>query len=266
MDKIPPFSAQNLDAACKVLGDTNQGLTGSQIGNLLNECRLEDVTPRTTKAVRLFKAFDQAQKKHDTGNHFILFIERALNPVSYTQNREGFQWLRSKLNTVLVFSGFSVQEDGQVIHVDPEQTLSGAVTRAGELREKLKDRHVHEEIIKYCDAELLDENYFYAVFEAMKGVADRVRSLSGLETDGAKLFETAFSTKKPVLAINTLNTETDINEQKGFTNILIGLFGSVRNPTAHTPKIKWPMTEHDALDILSTLSFVHRKLDKARKC
>ncbi|SET67690.1 TIGR02391 family protein [Nitrosomonas marina] len=65
--------------------------------------------------------------------------------------------------------------------------------------------------------------------------------------------------------MNGLSTDTELSEQKGLTNILVGLVGAVRNPTAHAPKVKWEMTEQDALDILSLVSFVHRKLDLARK-
>ena len=89
--------------------------------------------------------------------------------------------------------------------------------------------------------------------------------LSGLGTDGAELVNTVFSVKLPILAINSLKTETEISEQKGFSNILVGLFGTVRNPTAHSPKIVWPMSELDALDIFSLVSFIHRKLDGAIK-
>ncbi|CAN7775945.1 hypothetical protein LJR290_007799 [Variovorax sp. LjRoot290] len=32
--------------------------------------------------------------------------------------------------------------------------------------------------------------------------------------------------------------------------MLIGLFGAVRNPTAHAPKTVWPMPEQDAMEIL----------------
>jgi hypothetical protein len=39
------------------------------------------------------------------------------------------------------------------------------------------------------------------------------------------------------------------------------MFGAIRNPLAHAPKIDWPMLEQDALDILTLVSFVHRKLD-----
>jgi uncharacterized protein (TIGR02391 family) len=261
MEKIPPFSAQHLEAACKVLANTKRGLTGSEIAYLLQDCRLEDVSPEMTKWKRLFNALIKAQNTHKVGNHLIMFVNRALNPVSYARDKEKLSWRRSELNVVLSFSGFSVREDGKVIRTQAETTLKGARARAGALRAALEDRGAHSEILKYCRAELVDENYFHAVLEAIKGIAERIRIISGLTTDGAELVNTAFSVKAPVLAINSLKTETEISEQKGFSNILVGLFGAVRNPTAHVPKVTWPMTEQDALDILSLVSFVHRKLD-----
>lgn len=261
MKKIPPFSPQHLEAACKVLADTERGLTGSEIGYLLKDCRIDDVSPEMTKWKRLFNALVTTQNTYQVGNHLIMFINRALNPVNYARDKEKFVWRRSELNVVLSFSGFSVREDGKVIRTIAETTLKGARTRAGALRAALEDRGSHKEILKYCRAELVDDNYFHAVLEAIKGVAERIRSLSGLTSDGAELVNTAFSGKNPVLAINSLKTETEISEQKGIGNILVGLFGAVRNPTAHAPKVTWPMTEQDALDVLSLVSYVHRKLD-----
>jgi uncharacterized protein (TIGR02391 family) len=166
---------------------------------------------------------------------------------------------------ILSFSGFSVREDGKVIRTQKETTLKGARARAGALKSALEDRNAHSEVFKYCRAELVDENYFHAVLESIKGVAQRIRDLSNLKTDGAELVNAAFSVKTPVLAINSLTTETEISEQKGFSNILVGLFGAVRNPTAHAPKISWQMTEQDALDVMSLISFIHRKLDGTTK-
>ena len=54
-------------------------------------------------------------------------------------------------------------------------------------------------------------------------------------------------------------------EQKGFAHLLVGLFGAVRNPLAHAPKTNWPMSEQDALDILTLVSLIHRKLDRTLK-
>jgi uncharacterized protein (TIGR02391 family) len=103
------------------------------------------------------------------------------------------------------------------------------------------------------------------VLEAVKGVAERLLQLSGLQSDGAELVNEAFGIKAPILAINQLVTDSETSEQKGFSQLLIGLFGTVRNPLAHAPKIAWPMPEDDALDMLTLISFVHRKLDGATK-
>ncbi|MCK4866352.1 MAG: TIGR02391 family protein [Gammaproteobacteria bacterium] len=265
MAHIPPFNAQELEAACKVLADTERGLTGTQIEYLIQDCKITDVTPNMTKWKRLFNSLVDAQNKHHVGNHLIMFINRALNPVNYAREKEKFEWRRNELNVVLSFTGYQVGENGKVIHTEKETTLKGARARAGALRSTLEDRGAHDEVFNYCRAELLEENYFHAVLEAIKGVAQRIRNLSSLTTDGADLVNTVFSVKNPILAINSLETETDISEQKGFSNILVGLFGAVRNPTAHAPKVLWPMTEQDALDIFSLVSFVHRKLDNTIK-
>jgi len=265
MERIEPFNAQKLEAACKVLADTGRGLTGSEIGDLIQDCKIQDVTPKMTKWKRLFNALAEAQNKYKVGNHLIMFINRALDPVSYARDKEKFEWRRTELNVVLSFSGFCVREDGKVARTTKETTLTGARERAGALRSKLEDRGAHQEVFNYCRAELVDENYFHAVLEAIKGIAQRIRNMSSLTTDGAELVNSAFSVKNPIIKINPLFTETEISEQKGFSNILVGLFGSVRNPVAHAPKTSWPMSEQDALDILSTVSFIHRKLDIAKK-
>src|ERR1700676_292314 len=99
----------------------------------------------------------------------------------------------------------------------------------------------------------------------MKSIAAKIRTLSGLKSDGVELVQQAFGQGQsgPMLAINRLSTETDKGEERGFANLLVGLFGTIRNPLAHNPKVEWDMSEHDALDILTTASLIHRKLDKA---
>lgn len=44
-----------------------------------------------------------------------------------------------------------------------------------------------------------------------------------------------------------------------------GNFSTFRNLFAHEAKIKWVTNETDTFDILSTISFVHRRLDEAQK-
>lgn len=264
-ESILPFNSQHLEAICKVLADTQNGLTGPQIGYILQDSKVEDIDPLNTKWKRLFNAIAEKQNKKQLGNHLIMFINRAMNPVNYSMDKEKFIWRRTELNVVLSFSGLFVNEEGKVTRTKPETTLKGAREKAGILKSKLEDRNAHNEIFKYCKSELLDENYFHAVLEAVKGLSQRIRELSGLTNDGSNLITMAFNTSNPILTINEFITESEISEQKGFINLLIGIFGAIRNPLAHAPKSYWKMTEQDALDIFSTISFIHRKLDTVKK-
>ena len=88
MERIQPFNAQKLEAACRVLADTARGLTGSEIGYLLQDCKLTDVSPSMMKWKRLFNALVEAQNEYQVGNHLIMFINRALDPVNYARDKE----------------------------------------------------------------------------------------------------------------------------------------------------------------------------------
>src|SRR5262249_45294951 len=148
-----------------------------------------------------------------------------------------------ELNVALAFAGLHLGEDGQIRHGDRATTLSEAESRANRLQSQLRARGVHEDVLRFCRAELLQENYFHAVLEATKSVASKIRDVSGLVSDGAELVTQAFGlgkTGQPVLAINQLKTDTEKGEQRGFVNLLVGLFGLFRNPTAHAEKIYWP--------------------------
>ena len=100
--------------------------------------------------------------------------------------------------------------------------------------------------------------------EANKGLFQRIRDISGVETDGNALIEQVFS-NNPVVIINNFTTSSEKSEHTGFCNLLKGLCSMFRNPLAHEPKVEWPMTEQDALEILSIISYCHRRLDNAQK-
>jgi uncharacterized protein (TIGR02391 family) len=265
MERVPCFDAAQLEAVCKVLADTEKGLTGSEIGYILSDMRVSDPDPALTKWKRLFNALSRAQNEYQVGNHLIMFVNRAMAPARYASNPELFRWRQDGLNVALSFVGYAVRDDGKVVHTTRESTIKGARARAGRLRRLLEDRNTHAEVLKYCRAELLEDNYFHAVLDAIKGVAERLREMSGLSSDGAELVNQALSTKAPLVLLNSLRTETEQSEQRGIANLLIGIFGAMRNPTSHAPRVIWPMPEQDAIDVLGILSFIHRKLDNARR-
>jgi len=104
---ITPFNSQHLEAACRILADTERGLTGTQIERLLQEINIFDTSPGMTKWKRLFNALAEVQKKHQLGNHLIMLINRAMDPVNYARDPNTFHWRRDELNVVLAFSGFA---------------------------------------------------------------------------------------------------------------------------------------------------------------
>ncbi len=108
----------------------------------------------------------------------------------------------------------------------------------------------------------MQDNYFHAVFEATKGLAQRIRDMTGVQLDGAALIDYVFAIDRPLLALNSLRTESEKSEHKGFALLLKGCFGAIRNPRAHEPKILWG-GEDDVVDYLTLLSLLHRKLDDA---
>jgi hypothetical protein len=191
-------------AICAVLGDTDAGLTGSEIGRLLDRCNIDDPSPEMTKRHRLFEALRARQTKDGCANNVLAFVQTAMEPVRVQGNHLGYEELRARLNEVTVFSGLQLEQDGQFKIVSKAQTLTEAQNRAGRLRQELSQRRVHPDVLKFCRAELLQENYFHAVFEATKSVAQKIRDLTGLASDGGNLVGEAFRISGPLLAINTL--------------------------------------------------------------
>lgn len=253
---------------CRVLAETASGLTGSEIGHLLAQMGIGDPAPALTKWKRLSVALSQQQQRDGCGNRVLSFILEAMKPVRYVGKTEVFEARRLMLNHVLVFTGLELGKDGQLGRREAAKTLAEAEERAGRLRAELLKRNVHPDVLRFCRAELLQENCFHAVLEAAKSVADKIRAKTGLTGDGADLADAALALGKtgmPFLAFNSLRTESEQSEQKGLLNLMKGMFGTFRNPTAHAPKVSWNMTEQDALDLLTMASFCHRRLDNAAR-
>jgi uncharacterized protein (TIGR02391 family) len=266
MPKIEKFRENVLESICDVLGATDTGLTGSEIGKYLSRCGIPDGVT-STKRVRLYEALSAKQKRDDCGNSILHFIETTMDPVNHTAMQGWFETKRGELNKVLAFSGLQIGENGKCRVVTVASTLSEAEQRAERLQRLLKERGVHADVLKFCQARLLQDNYFHAVLEATKSIAGKIRQRTGLSEDGAALVDKTFGFRNqiPFLAFSRLQTETEQGEQTGLMNLMKGVFGTFRNPTAHEPEISWVVTEQDALDLLTMASFLQRRIDAAHR-
>ena len=257
MSAVPSFSEGQIEPLARLLGECG---TGSDITRVLNDCGLEDRSGQSTKWRRLYWVFLDSQRQYGCANRVIDFIQSFLTPARFVGRNEEFEAHRQQLNTILAFSGLEYGTDGEFRRCDAAQTLDEAERRVRTIRAKFQGRRIHPEVLRHCQTELMQDNYFHAVFEATKGLAQRIREMSGIDADGAALVDRVFSIEQPLLAINTLQTATEKSEHKGFAALLKGCFAAVRNPLAHEPKILWE-GEDDAVDYFSLISLLHRKLD-----
>jgi uncharacterized protein (TIGR02391 family) len=267
---IARLDAPTLEALSGVLGDTGSGLTGSEIGALLRQCQIDDVAPGITKRHRLYEALAARQERDGVANNVIAFVEATMHPARYVGKSQLFEERQASVNSVLALAGLRVDDEGRVATAQRARTASEAEQRAGRLRAELVRRQVHADVLKACRAELLEENYFHAVLEATKSVAEKVRQLSGLTLDGSELVDEAFGTRdrdrrprNPILALNTLRSISEQSEQRGMMHLMKGIFAVFRNPTAHELKARWAVDEREALDLLTMVSVVHRRLEVA---
>lgn len=136
------------------------------------------------------------------------------------------------------------------------------------IEEKIYERfdsyQFHQEINKHCRKLYREGNYFHAVFEATKVYNSLVKSKTGSPEDGQDLMMKAWNPQKGLLRINACSSETDMNFHDGIKFLSAGLMSAIRNPTAHEPALHWPISEQDAADILSLVSFLLRQYDRAR--
>ena len=265
MAKELPLTDGVLQGLARIMGDTADGLKGSEIGRYLQMAQMVDCTPGITKWQRLFNAFAKYQNTTCCCNAILIFCKNYFEPTRFINfNKNLFEQQRVDANRLLAFAGYEISPKGGIIKTTKITTISEAEERANSLKHELKARNTHSEIFRFCYPELLADDYFHAVEEALKGLFERVREISCVyEKDGADLIDFVLSSKSPKMLINNFQTDSEVSEHKGFGAMLKALYSLFRNPEAHSPRVKWPMDKTEALDIFGIISLCHRKLDKA---
>ena len=257
---IQKLDQQQLKSLCGIVAHTSEGLTKSELTTLLGQCRICSVDDGSS---RNQLGYTIGLNKRD----WLSFLQAVLNPAAYTSadSRQKYRYLFEETNKVLLFAGLSIDQSGRLVAVSQAETLSEVDQRVNHLKKALYDRAIHSEVQKYCVEDYLRADYYDAVFEASKGLAERVRQISGLTTDGGTLFQTVFSKNDPYIFFNAMKTDSERSEFTGLKELLEAIFHLVRNPAAHTPKVNWKTDETKVLDILTLISFAHKYLDECHR-
>jgi uncharacterized protein (TIGR02391 family) len=238
-------------------------LTHRQINEQLQNSGIIDVGEGTNKPDRIYHSLKARQKQDGCANNVLNFVLKIIDPKRYNDEAK-FETHRTKVNEKLLYEGLEIDKAGQAKVVDKAKTISEAKRRSLKIKEKVHGIGIHPEILPYCESEWLKENYFHAILEITKSVAQKLRDKSGYVTDGAELVDDCFALgkeKKPMLAFNTLQSESDESEHKGFSNFVKGFFSMYRNPKAHDPKILEDTQLTEMTEVLVVATIIQNKLD-----
>jgi uncharacterized protein (TIGR02391 family) len=125
---------------------------------------------------------------------------------------------------------------------------------------------IHPTIIRVAQGRFNAGNYADSVEAALKEVntiiKSRVKTLTGIELDGADLMYKAFSPKNPIIKIDDLNTVSGSNMQQGYMQLFAGSMIGIRNPKAHENVV---IEKARAIHFLFLASLLMHKLDEAQK-
>lgn len=253
------FQAQALEALAQTIGDF---YTGSQISELFRTGGAPDLAHDGGTKWRWVKtAFEQLQQRSGNQPHAVLqILKTACNPQGWIGRREEYERLLGGINEVLAFYGLVIRDTGDIQQVGA--TAKTVSRRHSDDEAGFDSRSFHPQVVLHGRSHFVRGAYFHAVFECCKAFNLCVQLNAGLAESGQPLMSKAMAPSGP-MKFNRQATQSEQDEQQGIMFLSMGLMNAVRNPQAHEPELKWPMSREDALDVLALVSFLYRKLGTA---
>lgn len=88
--QIKSFDLATIESISQILGETSEGLTGSQISKFLEECNISDPGLNSTKWKRLDDSLRLKQRSDHCANNIVSFIQHVMKPSRHFNNKEWF--------------------------------------------------------------------------------------------------------------------------------------------------------------------------------
>lgn len=249
-------------------------LTGSKITDMFSNLRMKDFDEERIIQIPQMSHTTKWQRLNETAiyemNHaggsprpFFRIIQYVIQPANFVSRPKDWNLIRQSINSILIFYGFELGDDGVILQVEAVSTMSEALARLQTFSNLLTPLELHPQVMVYCTEELLHEDYFHAVFEASKGLLDRLRKMSGLTLDGTGLLTKIFNLKQPVLFIrgNRLETQDEKDQYFAVASLLKTIVYMYRNPKAHQLKLYDETKLSDAVTAFVMMSEAHKLID-----
>jgi uncharacterized protein (TIGR02391 family) len=127
---------------------------------------------------------------------------------------------------------------------------------------ELVNRGMHTEIVATSEKLFINEHFQEAIFNAFKRLEILVKKKANLNNlTGHPLMQKAFSANNPILKFNSLQSQTEKDEQQGMMELFAGAMLGIRNPKAHDDVIQKDPVK--TLEYLAFASLLCKRLDEA---
>jgi uncharacterized protein (TIGR02391 family) len=257
--QIPQLNRSALEEVSKNIGDR---YTGTEITAFFHKAGFANVSfDGSTKWRFVFSVLEQIQSGSSGNVHIAKILETLCSPQEFFGKPEAHAQIVERIDEIVSFYGLQVDpKTGKLLLA--EESRAGLHQRKSMEAQAFDARKLHPEVIKHGRELFVQGKHFHAVFECCKAFDRFVANKAQIDDHGDKLMGAALSANG-TLKLNSQRTQTELNEQEGIMHLGKGLMRAIRNPEAHEPQLDWTITQQDALDILSLVSFLYRKIETA---
>ena len=166
---------------------------------------------------------------------------------------DSYEWLRLAA---------SIQADVNVAGLGLSRTHTDfSIAQSRSLVHQFDELVTSQDLTNASRQLFVDGHYANAVENAFKCLNNAVKEKSGLSVDGDGLMTQAFSANSPILKLNSFQSQSDQNEQRGYMQIFAGVMTGIRNPRAHEHEIV--DDPEVALEMLIIANHLMRKLENS---
>ena len=256
--ELEPFSLSGLEAFAQIIAGR---YSGSGITNFFRKAGFPEIQHDGSTKWRFVRdSLEGLQRQSNGPFNVARVIQQLCDPQEFFSTPDQHAEVCREANKILSFNGLTVGNDGKLRKLEGKAT---SFTKPIPENAKIfDDRHFHGRINQHARKLFVEGNYFHAVFECCKVYDKEVQAKSQMSGYGSRLMETALAVTGTI-KLNSQSTRTQINEQEGVMHLSVGLMRAIRNPQAHEPALDWPIGREDALDLLSFVSYLFRKLENA---
>ena len=115
-------------------------------------------------------------------------------------------------------------------------------------------------VLEHSFEQFKNGQYRDAVLNSFIALGDLLRDKTGVPLDGSALATSVLSLKNPKIILSDIDTDSGINDQIGFMQILQGSFTGIRNPKAHS--IRHDLNENKTIQYLVLASLLARRINE----